>query len=162
MILIDTSLYIAAMEEVELEKILEELSQKIFVQSCDVIEKEISNSSEFLRKTERKQQSEKLRLIYEKMREGNIKTTDRIIGLAQEYHKESKLSKNKHKDINNDFLIVASAAVAGVKNILSLNRKTMASDEMIKVYGIVNKKHNYRTPIFLTTRESLSQFLKSL
>lgn len=162
MILIDTSLYIAAVGDIELEQILEELSRKLFVQSCDIIEEEIHESSEFLRKTDRNTQSEKLKLIYGKIRHGNIRTTERIIGLAKDYHAEAELSKKQHKGIDNDFLIVASASVAGVKSILSLNRKTMASEDMKDVYQITNKKQKYKTPSFLTTKEELIKFLKSL
>ena len=162
MILIDTSLYIAAVGDKELEQLLEELSKKNFVQSCDMIEEEVHESSEFLRKTDRNQQSEKLKLVYGKIRQGNIRITERIIGLAKEYHNEAELSKKQDKGIDNDFLIVASASVAGLKNILSLNRKTMASEEMKGVYSIINKKYNYKTPVFLTTKEELVKFLKSL
>lgn len=162
MILIDTSLYIAAIGDNEFERLLEELSQKTFVQSCDMIEEEIHESSEFLRKTDRNQQSEKLKLIYGKIRQGNIRTTERIIGLAKDYHDEAELSKKQHRGIDSDFLIVASASVAGVKSILSLNRKTMASEEMRDVYQIVNKKHDYKTPVFFITKEDLIKLLKSL
>ena len=162
MILIDTSLYIAAVQDIELEKLLEGLSQKAFIQSCDVIEEEIHDSSEFLRRTNRKQQAEKLRLIYDKVHKGNIGKTERIFNLAKEYHKSAELSKKQDKDIKNDFLIVASASVAGVETILSLNRKTMASEEMVKIYNTINPRNKYRAPIFLTAREALSQFLKSL
>lgn len=162
MILIDTSLYIAAIEDEQLEKILEELSRNVFIQSCDVITEEIHDSSEFLRKTGRKKQSEKLKLIYENIHEGNIRTSDRIIKLSQGYHKEAGLSKKQHEDIENDFIIIASAVIAGVKNIASLNRKTMASNKMVKLYKIVNSRNKYRTPKFLTTKEELSKLLKSL
>ena len=160
MILLDTSMYIAAAQDVELEKLLEELSQKVFIQSCDVVEKEIHRSSEFLRKTDRKQQAEELKLIYGKIHRGNITTTERIINLAEQYHQTADLSKDKHRDIENDFLIVASASVGSVKTILSLNRKTMASEEMKKIYNIVNSRNKYITPVFLTTREELSKLLK--
>ena len=162
MILIDTSVYIAAAQDVELEKLLDDLSQKIFIQSCDVVEEEIHDSLEFLRKTDRKQQAEELGLVYAKLHKGNIAKSERIFNLALEYHKEAQLSKNQHKDIENDFLIVASASVASVQTILSLNRKTMASEEMVKVYNLVNPRNKYKTPKFLTSREALSQFLKSL
>lgn len=160
MILIDTSVYIAAMEEVQLEKLLEQLSKKVFIQSCDVVEKEIYRSSELLRKTDRKQQAEELKLLYEKIYEGKISTTERIIDLARQYHEESDLSKKQQKDIENDFLIVASASVGSVKTILSFNRKTMASREMVKVYNKVNPKNNYITPVFVATGEELSKLLK--
>lgn len=160
MILIDTSIYIAALEDVQLENMLEQLSQSVFIQSCDVVEREIHRSSEFLRRSNRKEQGEALRLIYEKIRKGNISTTKRVIDLAQQYHHAANISKEKQKDIGNDFLIVASASVGGVKTILSLNRKTMASEEMRKVYGTVNTRNNYITPAFLTTREELSKLLQ--
>ena len=160
MILIDTSIYISAAEDSSIEKMLENISEKCFIQSCDIVEREIRSSSEFLRQTGRKDASEKLKLIYEKIREGTIKTSERISNLAQEYHKEAfRLSKSQHKDIKNDFLIVASASVAGVQKIMSFNRKTMASDMMINVYQLVNAGHKYKTPAFLRTREELSDFL---
>ncbi len=161
MILVDTSFYIDAIRNNEIEKLLEELSQKAFIQSCDIIEKEIHAASEFLRKTGRKEESEKLRLIFDKIHEGNIRTSERIINLAREYHKEAELSQKHNKGIASDFLIVASAAIAGVKNILSLNRATMASQHMVQIYSIVNKRKGYRTPVFLTTEEELRRFLKS-
>ena len=145
MILIDTSIYIAAIEDYQLEQSLEKLSQTQFIQSCDTIDEEIHEASEFLRKTSRKQESEELKLIYSRIRQGNIRTTERIIGLAQQYHKEAELSKKQHKNIDSDFLIVASASVAGVKNILSFNRKTMASAEMASIYSAVNKRNNYNS-----------------
>src|SRR3989338_10378432 len=126
MILIDTSIYIEAAKDIQVENLLEQLAQKVFIQSCDVVEKEIYRSSELLRKTDRKQQAEELKLIYEKIHKGTISTTERIIYLAQQYHQGANLSREKQKDIENDFLIVASAYVGGVKTILSLNRRTMA------------------------------------
>ncbi len=162
MILIDTSVYIEAVLDNEIEKLLENLSGKIFIQSCDVIEEEIHDAIKFLRKTDRKQNSEKLSLIHDKIREGSIRTTERIVNLAKEYHNSADLSKRQNAGIENDFLIVASASVAGVKNILSLNRKTMASVQMVKVYAAINPKYDYNTPKFLTTKEELIAFLKPL
>ncbi|MBI5347539.1 MAG: PIN domain-containing protein [Candidatus Aenigmarchaeota archaeon] len=163
MILIDTSVYIGAAEDSSIEKLLEDISEKFFVQSCDIVEREINSSSEFLRRTDRKEESEKLKLIYEKIRKGTIRTSERISNLAQEYHKEAgRLSKQQHKDIKNDFLIVASASVAGVKKVLSFNRKTMAAGSMVAVYQLVNGRYNYKTPAFLTTKEGLSVLLLQL
>ncbi len=69
-----------------------------------------------------------------------------------------KLAKH-NEDIANNFLIVASASVAGVKTILSFNRKTMASDKMIEVYNKVNKIKGYRTPTFIKTVDGLRELL---
>ncbi len=163
MILIDTSVYIAAEEDGSIEKLLEQISEKMFIHSCDVIEKEINLAADFLRRTDRKIESEKLKAIYEKIKEGNIRTSERILRLSEDYHSEaSQLSKKDHKKIKADFLIVASASVAGVKKILSFNRKTMASEQTIKVYNIVNTRNNCKTPAFLTTKEELRKLLESL
>ncbi len=161
MILVDTSIYIEASEDAEVERLLEMLSQKSFVQSCDVIEKEIHKACEFLRGTGRKGESERLKAIYNKIRAGSIRTTERIANLAKQYQEAAIMSKEKHKEINNDFLIVAAASVAGVKNIFSFNRKTMASPALT-VYTEVNARHNFRTPVFMTTKEELSGFLEPL
>ena len=79
MILIDTSVYIESVSDGTIEKLLEELSEKDFIQSCNIIEKEIHHAAEFLRKTDRESNSEKLKLIYDKICEGSIKTTERIV-----------------------------------------------------------------------------------
>ncbi|MBI5347609.1 MAG: hypothetical protein HZB66_03290 [Candidatus Aenigmarchaeota archaeon] len=163
MILIDTSVYIEAAKDSSIEKMLEQLSEKAFIHSCDVVEKEINLACDFLRRTDRRDQSERLKLIYEETYEGVIRTSERIIKFVEEYHKAAaNFSKSQHKDIHDDFLIVASATVAGVKKILSFNRKTMASERAIKAYNTVNSKARYRTPVFLTTREELGKLLESL
>ena len=79
MILLDTSMYIAAAQDVELEKLLDDLSQKIFIQSCDIVEEEINDSLEFLRKTDRKQQAEELGLVYAKLHKGNIAKSEEFL-----------------------------------------------------------------------------------
>ena len=162
MMLIDTSLYIAAVDDNEMEALLGELAQKTFVQSCEIIDREIHDSMEMLRSSGRKQQAEQLGILYDKIHQGSIRESGRIIELAQEYHKNAGLSRKQHKDIDNDFLIVASASVAGVAAIASLNRKTMSSEGMVRVYTLINSKNRHKTPAFATTKETLRQLLKSL
>ena len=64
MILIDTSVYISALTNPELEKALREASKKSVIMSSIVVEKEISMASDFLRRTYRKENSEKLKELH--------------------------------------------------------------------------------------------------
>jgi len=160
MILIDTSLYITALEVPAIELLLEKLANKEFIQSCEMIDREIHQSVEFLRKKDRKQDAEKLKIIYEQSHEGSITTTDHITSLAEQYQEEANLSKKQQKNIAADFIIVASASVAGVKKILSFNRRTMCDDYIIQVYRKVNQRNKLTIPSFITTEEDLRKFLQ--
>ena len=161
MILVDTSLYIEAAEKEDIRKLLEAIAKTDFVLSCDPVEKEVDRASDFLRSIGKREDSEKLKLIYSELKQGLISLTDRIINLTEAYSKAADhLSKDQHKQMNNDLRIVASASVASVKSILSLNRKTMASSQMIEVYNKINKINGYKTPTFITTIEGLSKLLQ--
>ena len=163
MILIDTSIYIEAAEKEDVRELIEAISKKSFVLSCDPIEKEIDEASDFLRGINKKEDSEKLKGIYNEIKQGKINLTDRIKNLRDQYiNAANHLSKDQKKWITNDLLIVASASVAGVNHILSLNRKTMAAYQMVEIYTKINKLNGYKTPAFITTIEGLVQFLQSL
>ncbi|HLD41786.1 MAG TPA: hypothetical protein VJB06_02025 [archaeon] len=162
MILIDTSIYIEAAEKEDIRKILQDISKKYFVQSCDPIEREVNKACDFLRSRGKRDDSEKLRIIYNETKQGVIRLSDRILDLTRQYAQVAcHLSKDQHKRINNDLRIVASASVASVETILSFNRKTMASEKMVEAYNTVNKTRGYRTPIFITTIEGLRKLLQS-
>ena len=161
MILIDTSIYIEASEKEDVRKLLESIAKKYFVQSCDPIEREINKACDFLRNRGEKGEAEKLKIIYTETKQGLINLSDRILDLTRLYGQlANHLSKDQYKKMNNDLRIVASASVASVQTILSLNRKTMASEKMIEVYNKVNKEKGYRTPAFITTMEGLSKLLQ--
>ena len=64
MILIDTSVYIAALADKELEEKLREAGKKAFIISSEVIEKEINKASDFLRSRSKKQEAERLKELY--------------------------------------------------------------------------------------------------
>lgn len=162
MILVDTSIYIEAAERNEIESLLEILAEREFIQSCDIIEREVLRAAEYLRKTNRKEIGERLRAIYENFAKGTIKTTERVSSLANDYHRACSLSKKQDRDIENDFLIVACASVAGIKAILSFNRKTMASEQAQLVYKKINDQKHLSIPDFITSENGLREFLKLL
>ncbi len=162
MILVDTSVYIEASEKEDVRELLYAISKKNFVQSCDPVDEEINDACNFLRSCGKRNDAEKLKIIYMETKQGLINLSDRILDLTRQYNELAyHLSKDQHKKINNDLRIVASASVASVGTILSLNRKTMASEKMIEVYDKINKIKGYRTPKFITTIEGLSKLLQS-
>ena len=164
MTLLDTSILIESVDNRKAELLLEKLAGREFIFSCDVIEREIEKAIDFLRKTDRKKQAEKLRLLYEKFRQGSIKTSSRIQNLANQYHHEigGDISKKEHKNMENDFLIVASASVGGVRHVVSLNRKTMTSSKAINAYKKVNQKNAVKIPTFIKSLEELERFVYSI
>ena len=57
-----------------------------------------------------------------------------------------------------DFTIVASATLDNVDFILTLNRKTMASDFARLVYSIVNTRRKLKTAEFIIGKEAIRRF----
>ena len=163
MILIDTSVYINALADEELEKILRESQNKSFIISSEVIEREIKEATDHLRKTGRKIGSERLNEIYNASISGTIRLTDRVLAIASLYSENvrEKFGKDKAKDMKDDLRIVACASIAGLKLIGTFNRKTMANEEIIEIYNTINKLNNLKTPEFVKSRESLVAILSS-
>ncbi len=163
MILIDTSVYIEALTDAELEKSLKEAQNKSFIISSDVIEKEIKEAADHLRKTNRRAESERLNEIYNASISGTIRLTDRVLLIANMYSEKIKqhFGKDKAKDMEDDLRIVACASIAGLKFIGTFNRKTMANNEIIEIYNIINKENKFKTPEFVKSKEGLLALLSS-
>ena len=163
MILIDTSVYISAVTDTELEKALKKSHKKSFVISSEVVDDEIKESANYLRKTNRKIECEKLKEIYNSSIGGTIRFTDRVLAIANTYSEKvrEKFGKDKAKDMKDDLRIVACASVAGLKFIGTFNRKTMANEEIIEIYNAVNKENKLKTPEFIKSREKLIALLSS-
>lgn len=157
MILLDTSVYIAASEDEKIELLLRKISKKVFIYSCEAIQKEVERSIDFLRKHSKKVQGERLKRIYEDVVGGVIRTTINVEKIADEYENEARtlLSKNKLRLMKDDLLIVTSATVAGIKIVVTFNRKTMTREEIVNIYERVNKRNKIPTIRFFKTREEL-------
>lgn len=160
MILIDTSVYISALADKEIEEILREISKREFIISSEVIEKEIDMASKFLRKIDKKDDAQLLKDLYVNVISGTIKITDRIIELSNKYAIEvkNKISKDRSKEMKDDFMIVSSATIGNVRVITTFNRKTMANPEIVSIYKEINDRNKFKTPLFIRTKEELSKF----
>jgi len=161
MILIDTSVYISALTDKNIERVLIDASKRSIVMSSVVIEKEISKASDFLRKTGRKQNAEKLKELHDICAGGKIGITPFVLRLSDEYFAAVKQrhGKNKAKDMVEDFRIVSAASAAAIAAVATFNRKTMANEEIIEIYKTVNEKHKLKTPRFIRTKAELISFL---
>ena len=161
MILIDTSVYISALTDPELEKALREASKKSVIMSSIVVEKEINKASDFLRRTYRKENSEKLKELHDTCAGGKIGITSFVLQLSNEYFTavKQKYSRSKAEDMIEDFRIVSAASAAALVAVATFNRKTMGNEEIIKIYKKVNEKHNLKTPRFIRSNTELISFL---
>ncbi len=164
MILVDTSVYINALADSEVETMIKTAGQKSFIISSEVIEREIQLASDFLRKRGRKNEAQRLKDLYNSTVSGTIKLTSRILDLSDKYAFEVKnrISKARSSEMKDDFRIVSSATIGSLKAIATFNRKTMSNPEIVSLYIEINKKNKLKTPKFIKTKEEFSGFLSSL
>ena len=101
--------------------------------------------------------------MYNSTLSGTIRLTERVITISDKYAENvrKELSKDKAKRMKDDFRIVASASVGGIKGIATLNRKTMANDKIVRVYNKINSKEGLKTPQFIKSKEDIFRFLPS-
>jgi len=78
----------------------------------------------------------------------NYDVNELIQKIAAEYNENYKGSSS-WKELENDFLIVATASFHGLDLVVSEDEKTMKSAEAIKAYEKVNKKYELRNPEFI-------------
>ncbi len=163
MILVDTSVYISALTDKEVEELLREGHKRTFIISSEVIEREIELASNFLRKRGRKDDAYRLKELYNSAISGTIKLTDRVIGLSDKYSEEvrKRISKSRSQEMEDDFRIVSSAVIGNVETIATFNRKTMANPDIVSIYKEMNSKNNLKTPRFVRTKEELLKLLSS-
>ncbi|MBI4174631.1 MAG: hypothetical protein HY517_03225 [Candidatus Aenigmarchaeota archaeon] len=164
MILIDTSVYISALADSEIEKVLRDSAKKLFIMSSVVVEKEISKASDFLRKTDRKEDSERLKELHSACAGGKIGMTSFVLKLSEEYFAavKQKYGRSKAEGMIEDFRIVSAASAAALEAVATFNRKTMGNEEIIVIYRSINEKHKLKTPRFIRTKDALVSFLSGL
>ncbi len=163
MILVDTSVYISALADNEIENMLKEAHKKAFIISSEVIEKEIDLASDFLKKRGQKNDAHRLKELYNGAISGTIRLTDRVRELSDEYASEieNKISRARANEMKDDFRIVASASIGSIEAIATFNRKTMANPEIASVYREINNTHKLKTPRFARTKDDMSKLLSS-
>lgn len=99
MILVDTSVYISSLADSELETVLKKAGEKAFIISSEVVEQEMQEASDFLRKTNRRKDGDRLKEIYSSSVGGTIRLTGRVVRVAEGYSEKvkEKFGKSKRK-----------------------------------------------------------------
>lgn len=157
-IMIDTSVWIECREDEEFRTIVKDLINKHELRSSEIIEDEVKDAYVFLNQ-KKIEGAEVLNEIYLIIRKPVIKETDAVKKLVYEYEVEAKkVGIVAAKSMKADFTIVASATLDSVNFILTLNRKTMASDFARLVYSIVNTRKELKTSEFIIGKEAIRGF----
>ncbi|MBI2583217.1 MAG: hypothetical protein HYW25_00990 [Candidatus Aenigmarchaeota archaeon] len=164
MILIDTSVYINAIADKELEDEIREAAKKAVMMSSLVIEKEIDSAAFHLRRIGKKEDAERLKELYNLSAGGKIGLTPFVSSLTTEYFDAvgRQFGKKRAKKMIDDFRIVAGSSAAALSAIGTFNRKTMANEYIVRIYKEINEKHKLRTPGFIKEKAVLIKFLSSL
>ena len=81
----------------------------------------------------------------------NLKVTNDIIKIADDYYKayrEFGGSKSKN-DIINDFIIVSCAAMDNLDIVVSNDERSMLTENAIRAYSLINSVVSKKTPKFI-------------
>ncbi|MFH1587157.1 MAG: PIN domain-containing protein [Candidatus Diapherotrites archaeon] len=148
-VMLDTNIYGFIAKEENPEEFLESIAtSKVMVCGSKVVRNELRKIPLKGNKGSRKLRSDVLRfyniLVKDKR---NYEVNKLIKGLAQEYE---KAYRRKSKDLENDFLIVATASLHHVKIVCSNDEKTMKSPSALKAYAEVNSKFQLPKPEFIS------------
>lgn len=82
----------------------------------------------------------------------NYAVTEIVQTIALAY-KENYHATHSWSEVENDFLIVATAALHNIDIVVSNDKKTMISEEAMQAYKTVNQKFELRTPNFIKLEE---------
>ncbi|MBI4177463.1 MAG: hypothetical protein HY516_03790 [Candidatus Aenigmarchaeota archaeon] len=151
-VLLDTNIYgIIALNAKPEETVEKMIKSGISVIGFDLIRKELRHTPNDI-KLDKRSLRIKLLGLYDALTGGNdYKTTFIVTGVAEEYY-QTMLNlgvKIPKFNIFNDLLIVACASVNEVDVVVSDDKRTMLSDELLTVYRIVNNIRKLRIPDFI-------------
>ena len=79
----------------------------------------------------------------------NYDVNEIIRKIAEEYFEQYKGGYSR-KELENDFLIVATASLHNLDLVVSGDEITMKSPEAVKAYEKINEKYQLRNPAFIT------------
>lgn len=167
-VLIDTSWFIESITDDDVKESIRKLCKSHVVKSCDIIhEKEIPDAYNFTKERASIEKADEFLRFYKSSIHGVIKPSPKILQAVDRYcvvgFQNRLLSRKLIDDMRKgDFIIVASASSDGTAKILTKNRKTMSKPEALKVYDMVNKQFNWRTPKILKTKEELLNYSRFL
>jgi predicted nucleic acid-binding protein len=159
-VMLDTNIYGYICELANARDIVFRIANKSVVCGSAVIRKELRNISK-----NKKVGSTKLRiralefydiLVSDKR---NYAVNELIRKIASEYNLQY-VGSIPAKELEADFIIVATASLHGADIVVSNDMATMLSEDSITAYVAVNKKFEINTPKFLPFENFISQISK--
>ena len=168
-VLLDTNIYgkiIEYKDELLIRNILEKglLKGKIVMYGNDVIRNELRDAPKDIKIDRRKVRTAILNLFDMLTEKHRFKIDAEIKELADNYFKIYKKigGTRNEREIINDFVIVASAAIKKLDIIYSEDSKTMMGDKALESYSIVNEIKRLRNPRFRRYLEFISDIRRLL
>ncbi len=149
--MIDTSVWIECQDDANLRKTIERLAKKYNILACPAIDEETEKAIAFLK--DHNMGWEELKSLYQSLRkdvDDSIRKREKQI--EDEYLQEGVKLGLPLRGMKADLSIVAFASVQDADVIISLNRKSMASDYAKFVYMIVNSRQGLKVPQFITEK----------
>lgn len=155
-IIIDTSVWVECQKDDKFGEAVARIIGRHEVLGCPTIDQEVQDAAAFLKG--HGMNSEKLEAIYQTVRKvANDSIGEKEKEIEHEYLLEGTKLGLPLRGMKADLSIVALASVQNADAIISLNRKSMASDYARFVYMIVNSKHGLKVPQFITDRSMISK-----
>ena len=148
-VLLDTNIYGFLCETPNASEFLQRISDNnIIICGSSVIRQELRNIPKKVMRGHTKTRKKALQfydILVDFKR--NYSVTELVKALAQEYNLQYKGSRSWH-ELENDFLIVATASIHNVDIVISNDERTLTSKESISAYEIANEKFELMTPKF--------------
>jgi predicted nucleic acid-binding protein len=158
-IVIDTSVWIECLEDQDLKKRLMQIAEKHEAISSVIVDTELKLFFDSL-KEHNPSKAEELMAFYTTTRKTPMpnENLEALGELAGEYLSTGVKLGLPVRGMKADLSIVAEASLAHADAILSLNRKSMASDYAKLTYLIVNKSKNLQVPTFVSDKHAIRKF----
>lgn len=152
--MIDTSIWIEVNEDMQFKEALTRLARKNEILTCDTIDQEVEDAYRLLAEKDISK-ADALKFSYNSFQK--ISVMGSVAELASEYSQEGEKLDLPVQKMKADLAIVAYASIGNVEVVLTLNRKTMASDYAKIVYLLVNSKKKVTTPHFITEKDAIKK-----
>ncbi|AJF60456.1 MAG: hypothetical protein QT03_C0001G0970 [archaeon GW2011_AR10] len=152
-VLLDTNIYGLICELSDARKTVFQIAEHSTVCGSRVVRQELRNIPKKVIRGRAKLRNQALEfydvLVAEKR---NYSVTDFVRVLALEYNSMYKGSKS-WSELENDFLIVATASIHSINVVVSNDERTMTSKEAVEAYYFANQKFELKTPDFIKFEE---------
>lgn len=157
-ILIDTSVWVECLEDDDLMNRVQQIAQGHEVLFSDTVELELARILNFMEQQD-PHEAGRLKAFYSSIQKTqSTKNVESASELANDYLSKGIKIGIPVRGMKADLSIVAEASLKQVDVIISLNRKSMASDYAKLIYLLVNKAKQLDVPTLLADKAAIRKF----